>query len=81
MAQTMLSVRKIREVLRLEAAGVSDRQIAATIGSARSTVRECVRRAREAGIGWPLSVANATLQAGLEHMQFCFTHRALQAKQ
>jgi hypothetical protein len=31
-------VRKIREVLRLKAQGVSDRQIAAAIGSARSTV-------------------------------------------
>src|SRR5579859_5631358 len=53
--QERLPVRKIREVLRLKAAGVSDRQIAAAIGSARSTVQECVRRAREAGIGWPPS--------------------------
>jgi hypothetical protein len=47
-------VRKIREVLRLKAEGFSDRQIAAAIGSARSTVQECVRRAREAGLIWPL---------------------------
>ena len=57
MAQARLSVRKIREVLRLKAeARLSDRQIAAVIGSARSTVQECLRRARSAGIGWPLPV-------------------------
>jgi transposase len=53
-AQARLAMRKIREVLRLKAAGVSDRQIAASIGSARSTVQECLRRSREAGIAWPL---------------------------
>mgnify|MGYP003537124029 CR=1 FL=1 len=47
MAQARLSVRKIREVLRLKAeARLSDREIAAAIGSARSTVQECLRRAR-----------------------------------
>jgi hypothetical protein len=51
-AQARLSVRRIREVLRLKAeARLSDRQIAAVIGSARSTVQECLRRARAAGIG------------------------------
>jgi transposase len=54
-AQQRLPVRKIREVLRLKAAGFSDRKIAAAIGSARSTVQECVRRAQAAGLGWPLS--------------------------
>jgi len=54
-AQARLSVRKIREVLRLKAeARMSDRQIAAVVGSARSTVQECLRRARAAGVGWPL---------------------------
>ncbi len=55
MAQQRLPVRKIREVLRLKAAGFSDRKIAAAIGSARSTVQECVRRAHAAGTVWPLS--------------------------
>ena len=55
MAQARLSVRKIREVLRLKVeARLSDREIAAAIGSARSTVQECLRRARAAGIAWPL---------------------------
>ncbi len=59
MGQERLPVRKIREVLRLKAEGFSDRQIAAAIGSARSTVQECVRRAREAGVTWPLLLAAA----------------------
>ena len=55
MAQARLSVRKIREVLRLKAeARLSDRQIAAVVGSARSTVQECLSRARAAGLTWPL---------------------------
>ncbi|MGH7488602.1 MAG: IS21 family transposase, partial [bacterium] len=48
-------MRKIREVLRLKFdARLSDRQIAAAVGSSRSTVQECLRRCREAQIGWPL---------------------------
>ncbi len=56
MAQARLPVRKIREVLRLKyELGLSDRKIAAAVGSARSTVQECVQRCRQAGIGWPLA--------------------------
>ena len=56
MAQARLSVRKIREVLRLKSeARLSDRQIAAVLGSARSTVQECLKRARTAGLSWPLT--------------------------
>jgi IS30 family transposase len=52
--QKRLPVRKIREVLRLKADGFSDRQIALTVGSSRSTVQSCLQRSREAGIAWPL---------------------------
>jgi transposase len=45
-------VRKIREVLRLKAEGMSGRQMAAAIGSALSTVQ--VRRAEQADVAWPL---------------------------
>ncbi|MCL4851096.1 MAG: IS21 family transposase, partial [Bryobacteraceae bacterium] len=60
-------MRKIREVLRLKAEGYSDRQIALAIGSARSTVQECLRRARDAAIAWPLpsGIDEAALQAKL----------------
>ena len=54
MAQKRLPVRKIREVLRLKAAGTSERDIAAAIGSSRSSVQRCLKRATAAGIGWPL---------------------------
>ena len=55
MAQARLSMRKIREVLRLKfEVGLSDQQIAHAVGASRSTVQECLRRCREAGIGWPL---------------------------
>lgn len=54
MGQARLPVRKIREVLRLKAERVSDRQIAVAIGSSRSTVQECLRRCREAELTWPL---------------------------
>ena len=42
-------MRKIREVMRLHAAGLTGRQIAQSAGMARSTVAECLRRAKEAG--------------------------------
>lgn len=61
-------MRKIREVLRLKfEARLSDSAIARAIGSARSTVQGCVRRANEAGLGWPLPEAldEAALQATL----------------
>ena len=54
MAQARLPVRKIREVLRLKAEQRSNRQIAAAIGCARSTVQDCLRRCSEAGLTWPL---------------------------
>jgi transposase len=62
-AQARLPVRKIREVLRLKyELGLSDRKIAAAVGSARSTVQECLQRCRQAGISWPLA-------AGLDELE------------
>ena len=54
MAQSRLSMRKIRDVLRLSAAGLSKRQIAASLGIGPTAAGACLRRARETGIGWPL---------------------------
>jgi transposase len=64
-------VRKIREVLRLRAEGISDRQIAVAIGCARSTVQDCVRRCREAGLVWPLpaDLTEEALYVRLYHRQ------------
>jgi transposase len=48
-----LSMRKIREVLRLKyEQGRSHRQIAASCGIGIATVSEYLRRAQEAGVGW-----------------------------
>ncbi len=47
-------MRRIKDVLRLKAAGHSRRQIAQSCGIARSTVAEYVRRAEAAGLSWPL---------------------------
>ncbi len=48
-------MRKVTEVLRLKwANGFSERKIARSCGMARSTVAEYLRRAKEAGLTWPL---------------------------
>ena len=50
-----LSMRKIKEVLRLKwGKGMSNRKIATSCGIGRLTVSEYLRRAEEAGVGWPL---------------------------
>ena len=55
MAKKRLSMRKIREVLRLKHSGLSIRAIARACSIGRETVREYLCRASEAGLGWPLS--------------------------
>jgi transposase len=47
-------MRKIREILRLKFTGLSPRKIAASVGTALSTIQECVRRASQASLSWPL---------------------------
>ena len=55
MTQEKLSVRKIREILRLKhEAGLSNRAIARACSVSNSTVGDYVVRARRAGLGWPL---------------------------
>ncbi len=50
-----LSMRMIREVLRLsQACGLSSRMIARSCSIARSTAGEYLRRAKEANLSWPL---------------------------
>lgn len=55
MAQERLSLRKIREVVRLkEEAGLSNRAIARACKISNSTVGEYLRRAQQSQIHWPL---------------------------
>ncbi len=55
MAQERLTMRKIVEVLRLKwECGQTDRAIARSCSISHSTVAEYLRRAREAGLSWPL---------------------------
>jgi len=48
-------MRKVRDVLRLKAVGLGKRKIAASLGISASAVGGCLRRAREAGVDWPLA--------------------------
>ena len=47
-------MRKIRDVLRLKAGGLSKRQIAASLSVGPTTVMNCLRRAAAVGVTWPL---------------------------
>ncbi|NND01451.1 MAG: IS21 family transposase [Acidimicrobiia bacterium] len=58
-------MRKIREVLRLRAAGRSQYQIARSVGIGQSTVGDYLTRARRAGIGWPTSLDDVALERAL----------------
>jgi transposase len=62
-----LPMRKITEVLRLNAQGLSQRQIALSAGMSKTAVREYLSRAERAGVGWPLPEAMTaeTLEAVL----------------
>ena len=68
MSQRRLSMRKIRDVLRLKyGLGRSHREIAAILRISHTTVGNYVRRAREAGVSWPLpdELDDARLEAAL----------------
>lgn len=58
MAQERLSMRKIREVLRLKwECGLTNRAIARSCSISHSTVGEYLRRAKAAGLSWPIPEA------------------------
>jgi transposase len=53
-AKKEMTMRQMRQVLRLHASGASDREIGRIVGAARSTVRDAILRAKTAGLSWPL---------------------------
>jgi len=68
MAAERVSMRKTKEILRLHfGMGLTKRQTARSCSMSHSTVCDYVRRARAAGIGWPLpeGLDEATLEAKL----------------
>jgi len=67
MAAERLSMRKIKEVLRLQAAGHSNRAIAQSLSLSHSTVRQYLGRASAAGLSWPLpaELSDSALEARL----------------
>ncbi|MGH3849408.1 MAG: IS21 family transposase, partial [Pseudonocardiaceae bacterium] len=54
MPRKKLPMRKITEILRLDAQGVSQREIARSTGVGKTTVAEYLARAKEAALAWPL---------------------------
>jgi transposase len=68
MPQERLPMRKIRDVLRLSASGLSKRKIAASLGLSATAAGDCIRRARAAGVAWP-QVAELT-DAALERLLY-----------
>ena len=61
-------MRKIREALRLSFEGLSTREMALGLAIGRTTLREYLSRARDAGLSWPLP--DALSDADLEHVLF-----------
>jgi hypothetical protein len=56
-----LSMRKVREVLRLKyACGASERVIARSVGIGRTAIGEYIRRAAVIGLTWPVRGAAST---------------------
>ena len=69
MANRRLSMRKIKEVLRLKwGNGLSARQIAISCDIARSTVKDYLHRAQIAGLAWP--VPDDLDDTAVEHLLF-----------
>ena len=60
-------MRRVRDVIRMKAAGLPSREIARRMGAAPSTVRLTIRRFEAAGLSWPLpdDVTDAVLEARL----------------
>ncbi|MBS3025623.1 IS21 family transposase [Acidiphilium multivorum] len=53
-ARRELTMRQIRQMLRLAGDGISAREIGRMLGVARSTIQDNLKRAQEAGLAWPV---------------------------
>ena len=68
-AQRKLTMRQLRQMLRLASVGTSSRDIALMLGVARSTIQDNLKRANAAGLTWPLpgELTDDALQEKLFH--------------
>lgn len=68
-AQRKLTMRQLRQMLRLAGGGTSSRDIALMLGVARSTIQDNLKRANAAGLTWPLpgELTDDALQEKLFH--------------
>ena len=66
-ARRELTMRQLRQMLRLAHDGVSAREIGRTLGVARSTIQDNLKRAAAAGLAWPLGaeITDAVLEQRL----------------
>ena len=67
MPRKRVSMRHIDEVLRLSAQGLSQHEISRSVGISRTSVRNYLERAQQAGLSWPLpeSLDSAAIEARL----------------
>jgi transposase len=89
-----LAMRKIKEVVRLGAQGLSPRRIGESLGIGRTTVQECLGRARAAGLSWPLAEelsdadleqrlyprATGAIRGSFPQPDWAYVHRELKRK-
>ena len=71
-------MRKIKEVLRLKSAGMSNRKIATSCGISRSTVGKYLDHIEQAGLTWPLP--NDLTEAALENQLYPNAQEIIQKK-
>ena len=71
MPRKRLSMRKIREVLRLKYyCNCSIREISGSCGIGRGTVGDYLHRAKAAGLSWPLNLSTLHLVNSLQLLTF-----------
>lgn len=69
-AKRELTMRQIRELLRLSQEGVGVREIARRLGVARSTIHDNLNRLKTAGLSWPLAPELQRDEIALEKLLF-----------
>jgi IS30 family transposase len=61
MPMERMSMRRVREIMRLKTAGVPTREISRRAGVAPATIRLTLRRFEASGLSWPLRLRPKSL--------------------